>query len=288
LSAPTTSPDRVRVAAVQYALKPIAAFDDFAAQCAHYVAAAAEWNVDVCLFPEFLTTQLLTIPGSASVGDLDRHTPAYLALFLGLARSHRMAIVAGTHVHARGNKLFNAAHVFHPEGRIDIQDKLHLTPWEVAPWRISPGERLTLVDFPFGKAATPICYDVEFPELIRQARARGADILFVPSCTDDAQGFWRVRHCAQARAIEDQIYVVVTHTVGAIPIDGMRSNAGCASILSPCDVGFPRAGVLAEGEMNHDQIVVAELDMALLRRAREHGSVRTWQDRRGDLYPLAG
>ena len=283
--------DRVRVAAVQYAMRAIDGFDAFADQCVHYVAAAAEWNAEICLFPEFLTTQLLSIPlpdgRTARIGDLDAHSTAYRALFTGLAQRHRMTIVAGTHVHARGNKLYNGAHVFSPDGRVEVQDKLHLTPTEISPWALTPGAELKILDLPFGKAAVLICYDVEFPELARLARARGADILFVPSCTDDHQGFHRVRHCCHARAIEDQIYVVTAHTIGQLPVDWMRSNVGSAAILTPCDIQFPPGGVQAEGTFNSDQIVVAELDLALLRRARDAGSVRTWQDRRADLYPLA-
>lgn len=283
--------DRIRVAGVQHAMRAVASFEAFAAQCAHHAAAAAEWNADIVLFPEFLTTQLMSIPRAdgtpAGIGDLARHTDSYRALFTDLAARHRQTIVAGTHVHARGDRLFNGAHVFFPDGRIVVQDKLHLTPTEVSPWAIEPGERLEILDFPWGRAAVLICYDVEFPELARQARARGADLLLVPSCTDDRQGFHRVRHCCHARAIEDQIYVVTTHTVGNLPVEWMRGNVGNAAIITPCDVQFPPGGVQAQGELNVEQIVVAELDLALLRRAREGGSVRTWQDRRPDLYPLA-
>lgn len=283
---------RIRVAGVQHDMRAVASFDAFAAQCAHHVAAAAEWNAQACLFPEFLTTQLLSIPRNdgraAGIADLDAHTAAYRALFSGLAARHAMTIVAGTHVHAHEGGLRNTAHVFLPDGRVELQDKLHLTPTEVSPWALAPGGELRVLDLPFGRAAVLVCYDVEFPELARQARARGADILFVPSCTDDRQGFHRVRHCCHARAIEDQVYVVATHTVGNLPVEWMRGNVGNAAILTPCDVQFPPGGVQAQGEMNVEQLVVAELDLDLLARARQGGSVRTWQDRRADLYPLAG
>ena len=282
---------QVRVACVQYDLRAIGHFDAFAAQCAHHVAAAAEWNADALLFPEFLTTQLLSIPRRDGrpgwIADLDDHTPAYRHLFAGLAARHRMTIVAGTHVHRRGGALRNAAHVFLPDGRIETQEKLHLTPTEVSPWGIAPGEALRVLDLPFGRAAVLICYDAEFPELARQARARGADILFVPSCTDDRQGFHRVRHCCHARAIEDQVFVATTHTVGNLPVDWMRGNVGNGALITPCDVQFAPGGVQAQGEMNLEQIVIGEFDLAALARARAAGSVRTWQDRRGDLYPLA-
>ena len=282
---------RVRVAAVQHAMRAVVSFEEFAAQCAHEVAAAAEWNVDIVLFPEFLTTQLLSIGGDgagAPIATLASFTDRYVASFRALAARHRCAIVAGTHVHARGNKLFNGAHAFLADGRVEVQDKLHLTPTETGPWALTPGERLRVLDFPFGRAAVLVCYDVEFPELARQARARGADVLLVPSCTDDSHGYHRVRSCAAARAIEDQVYVVGTHTVGSLPVEWMRSNVGRGWALTPCDLGFPPGGIAAEGAMNAEQIVVAELDLDLLRRSRDAGSVRTWQDRRGDLYPLIG
>jgi len=283
--------DRIRVAGVQHDMRAVGSFDAFAAQCAHHVAAAAEWTADICLFPEFLTTSLLSIPREdgrpAGIDDLDGFTEAYRRLFAALAAQHRMTIVAGTHVHRRDGALRNRAHVFLPDGRVETQEKLHLTPTEVAPWGFAPGEALRVFDLPFARAAVLVCYDVEFPELARQARARGADLLFVPSCTDDRQGFHRVRHCCHARAIEDQILVATTHTVGNLPVDWMRGNVGNAALITPCDVHFPPGGVQAQGEMNLEQIVVGEFDLAALARSRDAGSVRTWQDRRGDLYPLA-
>lgn len=282
----------VRVAAVQYALRPIATFDEFAQQSAGHAAAAAEFGARVAVFPEYFTAQLMSIPTDGrdcgTVRDLAGYEDRYRALFRDLAGRHAMHIVAGTHVVADGNRLYNAAHLFHPDGRVDVQRKLHLTPTEVGPWGISPGERLDLVSLPWGKAAILTCYDVEFPELARQARARGAAMIFTPACTDDHHGHYRVRYTAHARAIEDQLFVVVAPTVGGLPnVEHLRSNVGEAAILAPCDYPFPPGGVLAQGERsNQDQVVAADLDLGQLARAQSGGSVRTWQDRRGELYPL--
>ncbi len=287
----TADGDTVRVAAVQYALRPIATFDDFARQSAGYVATAAEFAARLVVFPEYFTTQLMSIPANGgdfgTVRDLAGYGERYRALFTDLARRRAMHIVAGTHVVADGNRLYNAAHLFHPDGRVDVQRKLHLTPTEAGPWGISPGERLDPVALPWGKAATLTCYDVEFPELARQARARGASMIFAPTCTDDHHGYYRVRYSAHARAIENQVFVVVASTVGGLPnVEHMRSNVGEAAILAPCDFPFPPGGVLASGDRNQDMVVVANLDLGQLARARSGGSVRTWQDRRRDLYPL--
>lgn len=281
-----------RIAAVQFLLRPLTRFEEFAEQAASYVATAkGEFDARCVVLPEYCTGGLLSIPTrdgkTATMQDYAAYTPRYIELFKGLARERDIAIVAGTQIVAEGNKLYNAAHLFHPDGRVDVQRKLHLTPTEEAPWGLSAGDALKLVDLPFGKAAMLTCYDTEFPELARQARARGAKVIFTPSCTDDRHGFYRVRYTAHARAIEDQVYVVVAHTVGALPsVDNLRSNVGQAAILAPCDYPFPQGGVLAQGEMNLDMVIAADLDMAALERAQTGGSVRTWQHRRvGELYP---
>jgi predicted amidohydrolase len=280
-----------RVAAVQFALKPVASFEEWAAQAEAYVyTGRREFGAECVVLPDYCTASLMSIPVGGKPGtaqDAAKYAPRYIELFKGLATRENVAILAGTQLVAEGNKLYNTAHLFHPDGRIDTQRKLHLTPTETRAWGVYPGEGLKLVELPFGKAAMLTCYDVEFPELARQARARGATVIFCPSCTDDRHGFHRVRYTAQARAIEDQVYVIVSMTVGSLPIDDLRAHQGQAAILTPCDYPFPTGGVLAQGELNQDMVVAADLDMEAIQKAQSGGSVRTWQDRRKDLYPLS-
>src|SRR5690606_21867206 len=125
-----------------------------------------------------------------------------------------------------------------------------------------------------GKIAIAICYDVQFPEIARAAARRGAKILLVPSCTDDRQGMLRVRYCAQARAIENQMYVITSHTVGSLPmVPAVSLNYGQAAILTPSDFPFARDGILAEGIPNQETMVIGELDMASIEHARTSGTV---------------
>ena len=93
-----------------------------------------------------------------------------------------------------------------------------MTRFETEEWNVSPDSDLHVFDTEFGRMAVAICYDVEFPEIARAAAREGAHILAVPSCTDDRQGFLRVRYCAQARAIENQMYVIHASTVGSLPM----------------------------------------------------------------------
>ncbi|WP_346235092.1 carbon-nitrogen hydrolase family protein [Lysinibacillus telephonicus] len=280
---------KFRVSAVQYHLHSIQSFEEFAHQCEHYIKAALEFDTEFILFPEFFTTQLLSIKGkdgkALTINDLPSYTEQYQELFVSFAKKYNIYIIAGTHVVEVNGKLRNTAHLFYPDGRIGTQAKLHITPTEVHEWNMSRGEGLEIFDTDKGKIAILTCYDIEFPEIVRMAKAKGTDVIFCPSCTDDRHGFHRVRYTSHARAIENQVYVVLTGTVGALPtVDFMRANFGQAAIITPNDVPFPPKGLLAEGEINNDMIITADLDLELLYKVREKGSVTTWRDRRVDLY----
>ena len=206
-------------------------------------------------------------------------------LFTELAIQNKLHIIGGTHVIRKGENLYNVARFFYPDGRVAEQAKLHITPTEVKEWNMSAGDSFQIFETEKGKIAMLTCYDVEFPEIVRIAKAKGADVIFCPSCTDDRHGFYRVRYTCHARAV-DQIYVVNAGTVGSLPtVDFMRANFGQAAIISPNDIPFPPRGILAEGELNNDMIITADLDLELLYQVREKGSVTTWRDRRTDLYP---
>lgn len=273
---------KVRIAAVQYELKPLKSFDEFAAQCRYYVEAAAGYKADFVLFPEMFTCQLLAVDPK-----LGAFTDAFLKLFTDLAKEHKTIIVGGSHFTVEKGKILNIAHVFFPDGKIGRQPKIHITPSERATWGIAPGNAVEVFDSAHGKFAVQICYDVEFPEQTRVAAEKGARLLFVPYCTDDRQGFWRVRYCAQARCIENQVYVAAAGVVGNLRgVRDMDVHYAQAAILTPCDFGFGRDGIAAEAPFNTEFLLVQELDMTLLDKARAAGTVRNWNDRRTDLYSV--
>ena len=281
---------KIRVSSIQYHLHTIQSFDEFAKQVTHYIKAAQEFDADFILFPEFFTTQLLSIGNEQgnplTINELPNFTNEYRALFIDLAKQTNTHIIGGTHVIQKNHQLYNVAHLFYPDGTVAEQAKLHITPTEVHEWNMAAGDQLNIFETEKGNIAILTCYDIEFPEIVRMAKAKGADVIFCPSCTDDRHGFHRIRYTSHARAIENQVYVVTASTVGSLPtIDFMRMNFGQAAIISPNDVPFPPRGILAEGEVNQDMIITADLDLELLYQVREKGSVTTWQDRRVDLYP---
>jgi predicted amidohydrolase/GNAT superfamily N-acetyltransferase len=285
----TPRPRRVRIAAVQYLLRPIASFADFAHQVEFFVRSAKDYKAHFILFPEFFTMQLLSYinePAPAmAVRRLARMAPQYEELFIRLAKETGIYIIGGTHPVIQRGKVFNAAHLFTPNGQVFRQKKVHLTPTESGPYQFSRGHGLYLYHTDFGNIAILICYDIEFPEVARVMAEAGAEILFVPSCTDGREGFCRVRYCAQARAIENQIYVAVTGTVGNLPlVPYMAANYGQAAILTPSDYFFARDGIAAEGTINQEQIIFADVDLDLLDEQRVNGSVIPLQDLIKDAY----
>ncbi len=280
---------KMRVSAVQFELKDVERFEQFREQVVHYVRNASEYGAKFLLFPEFVTTPLLAIGDTTgqgqSVGKLTEYTEDYKALFSGLAREYGMYIIGGTHVTQAGDRIRNTAFLFAPDGRVWTQDKLHITPTEREEWNVSPGEGVEVFETEYGKIGLLTCYDIEFPEIVRIVRAKGADVIFCPSCTDDRHGFFRVRYCCHARAVENQVYIVTTGTVGSLRrVDFMRANYGQAAVIAPNDIPFPPRGILAEGEINEDMLITADLDLSLLEDVRKAGSVTTWRDRRTDLY----
>ena len=285
----TPRPRRVRIAAVQYLLRPITCIEEFVHQVEFFVHSAKDYKAHFLLFPEFFTMQLLSYinePAPAmAVRRLARMAPEYEALFMRLARETGIYIIGGTHPVFERGKVFNAAHLFTPNGRVFRQKKVHLTSTESGPYQLSRGHGLYLYHTDFGNIAILVCYDVEFPEVARGMAEAGAEILFVPSCTDGREAFCRVRYCAQARAIENQVYVAMTGTVGNLPlVPYMATNYGQAAILTPSDYFFARDGIAAEGTLNQEQIIFADVDLDLLDEQRVNGSVIPLQDLIKDAY----
>lgn len=277
--------ERLRVGALQYFIRPVTGFEQFADQVEGLVATAADYGVRLLVFPEYFTLQLLTLgntrrPLPEQALDLANQVPRFQQLMQELAVRYGLHIVAGSIPSVGENgALHNDCFIFGPDGRTSWQGKLHMTRWEREEWGIQPRRRLRIFSAPFGRFAVSICYDAEFPELARAAARRGADILVVPSCTDDRQGFLRVRYCAQARAIENQMFVVHACTVGSLPmVPAVSLNYGQASVLTPSDFAFARDGIRAEGAVNQEMMVVAELDLDDLRRSRESGTVLPLRD----------
>lgn len=290
--APQETDGKVRVACVQYCVRKISDFDDFAGQVEYFVETAADYKSEFVVFPEFFSVQLLSaMPPMAAldgIGKLADMSGQFIQLMETLARKFGLYIVAGSHPMPGDNgKLQNMSLVFQPDGTYMAQPKLHITPSERRYWGISGGSELYTLQTPKAKIGVQICYDIEFPEATRYLADQGCEIIFVPYCTDNRQGYLRVKYCAQARAIENQIYVVTAGIIGNLPsVAAMDIHYGQAAVYTPSDFEFARDGIQAIADSNVETLLVTDLDITDLHRSRREGSVTPRLDRRLDLFEI--
>jgi predicted amidohydrolase len=272
---------KVEVAAVQWQHRQFADFDSFAEAVGGLLDQAAD--AQVVLFGEQFTVSLLALEhgwesmSSADFGLVGRHTVEYRQLFGREAVRRGQVILAGSHLVGSSASNQNVAHLFLPDGSVVTHAKTHIFPVE-ADSGTSEGEALSVVDLGFVTVGLEICYEAEIPEVTTVLARRGAELILCPSYTTTRAGFWRVRHCAHARAIENQVYFAHASTVGHLggPIpDGF----GKSSILSPCDSSFPADGVLAEARPDEEDVISATLDLDALHENRRTGAAPTYGDR---------
>lgn len=281
----------VRVCAVQYQMREIKSFEDFARQCEYFVDVASDYKTDFILFPENITTQLLTFikaprPGLA-MRKLSEFTPQYLELFTKLAIKYNVNIIGGTHFSIESDRLHNAAYLFKRDGSIGKQYKLHITPDERRWWGVEPGNSIEVFDTDKGKISIQVGTDIAFPELSRIAVDQGAQMIFVPFTADERNAYLRIRYCAQARCVENHLYVVIAGTVGNLPaVDNMDIQYAQSGILTPSDIPFSRDAIASESTPNIETVIIDDIDLELLKRHRQTGSVVNWFDRRKDLYEI--
>lgn len=180
-------------------------------------------------------------------------------------------------------KYYNTSLVFGPDGQhIGSHRKVHLFDIDI-PGKItfresdvlSPGNKVTLVDLPeYGKIAIAICYDVRFPELAMIAARKGAFALIYPGAFNLTTGALHWKLLAQARAVDNQIYVAMCSP--ARDMSATYNAWGHSMIVDPM------AKVLVEAE-DAETIVESEIVGDAIVEARKNIPLNT--QRRYDVYP---
>ena len=276
-----------RIAAAQYPIDAPHDWAEYEAKITRWIGDAAAQRARLLVFPEYFSMELAALFApevrgslSAQIDAMQSLLPQFLDLFNAQARKHGVIVCAGSFpVRIEDGSYRNRAYLFHADGRIDWQEKLQMTRFENETWGIACGNEARVFDSAFGKLGIAVCYDAEFPLIARRMAERGADVILVPSCTDTLAGYWRVRIGCQARALENQCYVVQASTVGEAPWSpAVDVNIGAAAIYTPVDRGFPDDGVLAIGTLNAPQWVFADIDPANIARVRREGQVFNFRD----------
>ncbi|MGB6150845.1 MAG: bifunctional GNAT family N-acetyltransferase/carbon-nitrogen hydrolase family protein [Pricia sp.] len=281
----------VRLGLIQWQMRSYKNLDDLLEQAEFFIDSVSGYRSDFALFPEFFNAPLMAennhMPEAEAIRELAKHTEAIVQKFSEFSVSYNINIITGSMPEMKGDRLYNVGHICKRDGSVERYEKLHVTPDEAKVWGLQGGKGLKTFDTDCGKIGVLICYDVEFPELSRLLADDGMDILFVPFLTDTQNGFSRVRHCAQARAIENECYVAVAGSVGNLPkVQNMDIQFAQSMVFTPCDFSFPTNGVKAEATPNAEMILIADVDIDLLRELNQFGAVRNLKDRRTDVYEL--
>ena len=278
---------KVKIAAAQYDISFLANWQEYQTKIECWVTQAVQQNAKILLFPEYASMELASLFGEEVYSSLSKQLVAmqtvhdgYIALFKSLAQQHQCIIQSGSFpVEIKPGVYRNRAYLFMPDGHFDYQDKLIMTRFENEHWFIQGGSELKCFDTDYGKIAINICYDSEFPLLARKQVEMGVNLILVPSCTDTVAGYHRVKIGCQARALENQCYVVQSPLVGnADWSEAVDVNVGAAGIYTPVDRGFPDNGILAMGDFNAVTWVISDINLDRIQTVRQQGQVFNYRD----------
>jgi predicted amidohydrolase len=273
----------LRVAAWQYPIERLASWDAWLAKLEAGFAEARGRGAALCVVPEYAAMELTSLTGgddlAAQLDALQPVLPRYLDAYAALARRHGLAIVAGSFPERLASGEVRNRLRVHTPGGAAVVEKLQMTRFERERWGVAPGSAQTVIDLGAYRLGVAICYDAEFPLVVRRLVAAGAEVIAVPSCTDTPAGYHRVRVACQARALENQCHVVQAPTVGIAPWSiAVDENVGAAGVYGPPDRGFPDDGVIALGAYCEPGWVIADLDLDAIARVRGDGQVLGHRD----------
>ncbi|ATC88175.1 bifunctional GNAT family N-acetyltransferase/carbon-nitrogen hydrolase family protein [Pseudoalteromonas sp. NZS127_1] len=281
----------VRVGAVQWQMRCVESVEEMLKQVEYFVDTVSDYKSDFILFPEFFNAPLMGLGNQSNQTEAIRYLAEYTETFKNamsrMAIEYNANIITGSMPLAEDDKIYNVSYLCHRSGKIDEQRKIHITPHEQNDWVIQGGDKIAVFETDAGRVGIQICYDVEFPELSRILAKQGLDILFVPFWTDTKNSYLRVRHCAQARAIENECYVVIAGSVGNLPqVESLDVQYSQSAVLTPSDFSFPHDATLNEATPNTEMLLFSDLDMDKLKILHSEGTVRNLKDRREDLYEV--
>jgi predicted amidohydrolase/GNAT superfamily N-acetyltransferase len=281
----------VRLGLIQWQMRLYKNLEELMEHAEFFVDSVSAYRADFALFPEFFNAPLMAdynhLSESKAIRELAKYTPKIVQKFSELAISYNINIITGSMPEVKNELLYNVGYICKRDGTKERYEKLHVTPDEAKIWGMQGGTELRTFDTDCGKIGVLICYDSEFPELSRLLADEGMDILFVPFLTDTQNGYSRVRFCAQARAIENECYVAIAGSVGNLPkVNNMDIQYAQSMVFTPCDFSFPANGIKAEATTNTEMILIADVDLDMLKDLNKFGSVRNLNDRRKDIFEL--
>lgn len=227
-------------------------------------------KADVLVLPEMWTTAY-TLTTLANCADENEETLQFLQQ---LAKQYHVNIIGGSIATKEEEKIYNRALVINRAGECIYQyDKIHLVPM-LKEHLFLEGGRTGVETFELDgvKMGLIICYDLRFPELARSLALDGAEVLFVLAEWPEARAAHWVA-LQQARAIENQLYVVSSNRVGSY--DDVLF-AGRSMVINPWGT------VISEGSQENEETLVTSIKQSEVTEARTN--VPVFSSRVPSLY----
>lgn len=277
----------LKVATTQFGLTAVSEPAVFWKRVESLIKEARAGGADIIVFPEYFSLSLMMCEMEKKYKTFHEalhhsrpHSDGVLSQMLALSMRYDIAINLGTIPWMENRVLLNRSFVVFPDGNKVFQDKIFMTRFENEVWHVNSGEKkVNVFEWKGHRCAILTCYDAEFAVLSQTVGRAQIELMLVPSCTDTEHGYWRVRHCCEARAIENQLFVVMSSIVdGDIRYDEINAHHGQGAVFGPCDTGFPANGVLSQGALQKEGVTVATLDFSLLDSIRNSGSVLNLRD----------
>ncbi|MDE5421080.1 bifunctional GNAT family N-acetyltransferase/carbon-nitrogen hydrolase family protein [Ancylomarina sp. DW003] len=286
-----TEKKSVRIGIVQWQMRSFQNFENLIEQVEYFVDSLSRYKVDFILFPELFHAPLLAnfneMNESKAIRMLAKFTESLREVFSDYSIKYNTNIIAGCLPCWEHEKLYSISYLCRRDGTFDSQYKIHPTPSEVKCWGMNGGLNINTFDTDCGRIGILSGYDIEFPELARLQAQENVQILFVPFVSDSKNSYYRIRRCAQSRAIENECYVAISGCVGNLPkISNMDIQYAQSAIFTPSDFAFPTDAILAEATPNTEMTLIADLDMSLLKHVHEFGNHTNLKNRRTDLYQV--
>jgi predicted amidohydrolase len=284
-------------------MRPEPDFASFKRHVTTVVDEAVRGDARLVVLPELVTMGLLSsFPDAqaltvAQIASTYRNlfptlTDRFIQMLSDLAQRHGIWLLGGSHWRCRSDGSYvNTAYLARPDGTVESQDKLHLTPPEVA-IGTTPGDDLLVTTIDLIRVAVLICADIQFPEVSRHlVTAENVQLLLCPALTWSNRGVNRVRYACHARAVENEVFVVVSTLVGTcgVPLDSPLHGKGNAFVACPIDRVFGRDdGVLVSATEASEQLAIVDLDFAQLAASRANNEPPGLSNIRPDFYRALG
>lgn len=240
---------------------------------------------DLYVLPELALTELSETPSSEPESVvLSAAQEAEHREFVARAAEARDAIVVGGSavVTDEAGVQRNRAQVGLPDGSALAYDKCNPVEGEREVGTVPGDAEPPIVEHAGTAVGIVICYDVEFPGVIRDVVDRGAEVVAVPSWTGTEAGYQRVSRCCAARAVENQCFVAQVPMVGTHR-SGERDPTGRSAIFAPCDDVLGPHGTRLTLPQDEHAAATGSVDVGALRESRETAAVRPYADYRDGL-----